>query len=447
MSKLHVKHVAGRIRQHVTNYKESYRKPGRDCRGSSLIEVIVAMLVLALIIVPMLDMFANASRINSRARGRQHANAVLENVLEELRAENFTFVYEVGDAASEDFRDIGNRLRLCNGAVKDDALSGKSFLTGVIPQGTREYQAEIRFSADEYRGGNGLNDYEMPDINSYDSSNSEMLLLDAASDAIIVDEFYRQYVAQEQAEYQQRLNEEWMQSEAYLFQYEFNTWYEKWLSDNNNEEPPMDYKPPAFDASEVPPSNPLGLEEFRTFVRKKTEVKIEDSGLGDYAVNYTVSYTVDATADELRLEESFQESYQYEAGSGSRFTAEKLDFIYIFYQPFTEDRAQEELVIDATEISVNPDWESKLYLAVQGDTSGPALKVTVEMDVSLSPVERDKRMSIMTASGLDTGHTNVVNELVPKRAREDTVYCVTVKIRELGSSEVVAEAKTTLYYE
>lgn len=425
---------------------ESFKKPGQDCRGSSLIEVIVAMLILAIIIVPMLDMFANATRINGNARSRQYANAVMENVLEELRAENFTFVYEVADAASQELRDIGNQLRLCSNTVKEKELSGKSFMTGVMAQGTREYQAKVTFSAEEYRGGNGLNDYPMPDINSYDSSNSEMLLLDAASDPIVVEEFYRQYVAQEYAEYQQRLNEKWMQSEAYLFVYEFDRWYE-WWGENHDDEPPADYEPQAFDASEVEPSNPLTLEEFRAFVRKKTKIRIEDSGLDDYAVNYTVSYSVEATADELHLEENFNESYQYDAGSGSRFTAEKLDFIYIFYQPFTDDRDQEELVIDAREISVEADWKCKMYLAVQGNSNGPALDVEMKMDVSLSPDECYERVEILTAGGLDTGHTNVTNVLVPDRTPEDKVYRVTVQIMEVGNSESIAEAETTVYYE
>ena len=96
----------GVFRKNGDNYRKADGKPGCDCRGSSLIEVIVAMLLLAIIIVPMLDMFSNAARINGKARERQYANAVLENVLEELRAENYTFVYGAADAKAEDLRDM-----------------------------------------------------------------------------------------------------------------------------------------------------------------------------------------------------------------------------------------------------------------------------------------------------------------------------------------------------
>jgi len=436
----------GVFRKNGDNYRKADGKPGCDCRGSSLIEVIVAMLLLAIIIVPMLDMFSNAARINGKARERQYANAVLENVLEELRAENYTFVYGAADAKAEDLRDIGRRLRLCTQVTDDTVLSGKSFFTGVIQQGTREYQAKLSFSAENYRGGDGLNDYAMPDINSYDSSNSEMLLLDAEGDRIIVEEFYRQYLAQAQEEYQQRLNRAWMESEEYLFRYEFEKWYEKWR-ENHTEEPPEDYKPTPFDSTEVPPSNPVSLEEFRAFIRKRTEIRVESSDFADYGIKYTVSYFVQASTDALRLEQSFEESYQYEAGSGSRFTAEELDFIYIFYQPFTEHRDQEELIINVREISAEPEWSCRVYLAVQGGVTGEALPVTVNMDESLGPDERYARLQILTADGIDTNHNNFKTELVPERSPEDKVYRVTVQIQEPETGEVIAEAETTVYRE
>ena len=207
----------------IEGYKGRNRKPGLDCRGSSLIEVIVAMLILSIIVVSALEMFSSATRINGGARKRQYANAVLENVLEEVRANNYVFAYEVPDAEAAELRDSGRKLRLCCEYADDGDIAGRTFMTGVMQQGTREYQAKISFRAGEYQGENGLNNYAMPDINSYDSGNAEMLLLDASSDKIIVEEFYRQYLAQGQDEYQQRLNRAWLNSDEYLFYHEFDT--------------------------------------------------------------------------------------------------------------------------------------------------------------------------------------------------------------------------------
>ena len=438
------KQPSGQYRADKPN-TEKMSKPGRDCRGSSLIEVIVAMLILAIIIVPALEMFSNAARINGLARGHQYANAALENVLEELRAGNYIFAYDVADAVTEDTYDIGRRLRLCSEYSNSGVLTGTSFTTGVLQQGKREYQARIRFDADEYRGGSGLNDYAMPDINSYDSTNSEMLLLDGGSDQIIVEEFYRQYLAQEQAEYQERLNKAWMESEAYLFRYEFDKWYEKW-QEKHAEDPPEDYEPKPFDAGGVEPSAPLLLEDFSLCIRKVTEIRIESAGEEEYIVRYTVRYYTDAAPEALHLENEFDETYEYDAGSGSRFTAEKLNYIYVFYQPFTLLRDQEELIISAGDIALEEDWKCRIYLAVQGGDNGEALKVTVAMDDSLSPSEQVERLELLTAGSLHCNYP-YLGVLVPSLEPEDTVYSVSVEIVEAGTDEVVTRADTTLYYE
>ena len=204
------------------------KKPGLDSRGSSLIEVIVAMLVLAIIILPMLDMFTSAGRTNARARSRQYANSVLENVLEELSAGNYEIYM---DAERSDSHDTVHRLKLYSDIpiTEGDTLSGMSFLTGSLAQGTKEYRAQIHFDAQPYRaGGSGLNDYEVPDINSYDTGNSEMILLDSANDSFALSVFYREYEDWGEAEYLQRVNEAWLASDAYLYASNPIAWYEKW---------------------------------------------------------------------------------------------------------------------------------------------------------------------------------------------------------------------------
>lgn len=432
-------------KKYRNNDRERKGKPGRDCRGSSLIEVIVAMLILSIIVVSALEMFSSAARINGTARKRQYANAVLENVLEEIRANNYVFSYEVPDAEAAELRDSGRKLRLCCEYADDGDIAGRTYLTGVMQQGTREYQAKISFRAGDYQGENGLNDYAMPDINSYDSSNSEMLLLDASSDQIIVEEFYRQYLAQEMEEYQQRLNQAWLDSEEYLFYHEFDKWYDWWLM-KHDEEPPEDYEPAPFLSSSVEPSNPLLLEEFRLYIKKQTEIKISSTEDGDYEIVYTVLYKSDAEPEELHLETEFEEVYEYQAGSGSRFTAEQLKYIYVFYQPFSAGRDQEELIIDANEISREEDWKCRIFLAIQGGASSDALKVSINMDKSLSPSEKVERLEVLSAGGLICNYP-YVGELVPTLAPENKVYRVTVQIMEAGTDAVIAEADTTVYHE
>lgn len=438
-----------KLRPGRNNCIRKKQKPGLDSRGSSLIEVIVAMLVLAMIILPMLDMFAKAGKTNARARSRQYANSVLENVLEEIRAENFAHSYGVTVTEASDNRDNANRLLLYSDMPDDGVLSGKRFETAALPQGTREYQAIIRFDAEEYKdGGAGLNDYQMPDINSYDTSNSEMILLDAASDSFVVAEFYRQYEDQGRAEYQQRLNDAWMQSDAYLYISDPSAWYEKWKEAHKDtpDAEPTEADRPVFDASKVSEFVPVSEETIKSYIKRDTVVEIVNTGEGDYTIRYTVTYSADASAAALNLDAPFVPlPYNYVIGSGSRFQAEDLKYIYIFYQPFASEMNMESLVLNAETVSREPQWNCRLYLAVQEGTTTNALNFRALMDPRLTAEECAARLQVFSAGGLN-GYDNP-KTLVPYRQPEDKVYRVTVQIVEAGTDDVLAEADTTIYCE
>ena len=439
------------IRLHSENCIRDNKKPGLDSRGSSLVEVIVAMLVLAIIILPMLDMFANASRTNARARSKQYANSVLENVLEELSAGNFDFFYEVADAKNSDFRDYSHQIKLYSAMPDDAVLSGKSFLTGTVSQGTGEYQAMVSFDAEGYRGsGTGLNDYQMPDINSYDTSNSEMIFLDSTNDQFALSVFYREYEAQGNTEYQHRVNEAWLASDAYLYASDPIAWYEKWKEDHKDtpDAEPTEADRPVFDGESVPKFVPLSEDEFKAYVQRDSLVEITESGVGDYTIRYTMTYSVNASAAALNLDNAFTpQPQEYEMSSGTRYTAAELKYIYIFYQPFDAGLDTESLVLDAEKISKEAAWNCRLYLAVQEGTATGSLSFRVQMDTGLTADERKERLQVLSAGGLKNEGVDYTMDLVPSRPAEDKMYRVKVQIMEAGTGDVVAQAETTIYHE
>lgn len=55
-------------------------------KGFSLIEVLIAMVILAIITLPILSSFASAAKINSNARKQENANAVAQKVIEQFKA-------------------------------------------------------------------------------------------------------------------------------------------------------------------------------------------------------------------------------------------------------------------------------------------------------------------------------------------------------------------------
>ena len=61
------------------------RKAGKQNMGFSLVEVLVAIVILAIISLPVLSTFSNAARINAKARRTENANTAINNIVEEAR--------------------------------------------------------------------------------------------------------------------------------------------------------------------------------------------------------------------------------------------------------------------------------------------------------------------------------------------------------------------------
>lgn len=65
------------------------KKLNKNHKGFSLVEVIIAMVVLAIIAVPICHAFVTAARTNAKARKQASANAVAENVMEGINAYSY----------------------------------------------------------------------------------------------------------------------------------------------------------------------------------------------------------------------------------------------------------------------------------------------------------------------------------------------------------------------
>ena len=64
-----------------------YRKNRKlNNSGFSLVEVLVAIVILAIISLPVLSTFSNAARINNKARRTENANTAINNIIEEAKS-------------------------------------------------------------------------------------------------------------------------------------------------------------------------------------------------------------------------------------------------------------------------------------------------------------------------------------------------------------------------
>lgn len=71
-------------------------------KGFSLMEVLIAMVILAIVTLPILSSFASAGKINARARRQENANTVAQKVIEEFKALSITQLTDGSVKVSKD---------------------------------------------------------------------------------------------------------------------------------------------------------------------------------------------------------------------------------------------------------------------------------------------------------------------------------------------------------
>lgn len=57
--------------------------------GFSLVELLIAIVILSIIVVPLLHSFVTSARTNAKSRNTMHATAIAEDVMEQFEAHTF----------------------------------------------------------------------------------------------------------------------------------------------------------------------------------------------------------------------------------------------------------------------------------------------------------------------------------------------------------------------
>lgn len=78
--------------------------------GFSLVELLIAMVVLAIIVVPLLHSFVTSARTNAKSRSTMHATAIAEDVMEMFEAHSLEEMAEIYEGETpEGFTNTVNR--------------------------------------------------------------------------------------------------------------------------------------------------------------------------------------------------------------------------------------------------------------------------------------------------------------------------------------------------
>ena len=153
-----------------------------DNSGLSIVEVLVAVAILAIVFVPLLKTFTQASTINARAQKLQNVTSLAEGVMEDVKGKS---IQELHDLAAER-ADVSFLPLYEDGKLKKYTVTYENV---TATQGIT-YDAVVTIAADKYKNtdrrderkaGNDIGDVsdanirELPQINKVDSNKNAVL--------------------------------------------------------------------------------------------------------------------------------------------------------------------------------------------------------------------------------------------------------------------------------
>lgn len=152
--------------------RKSEKKPKLNKNaGFSLVELLIAITILAIIVIPLLNVFLTSNRLNVKSRQTLRATTMAQDIMEGLKAYDIAELKEQFNNPSEGFYVIDGRM--VKGEIKEetslevdehgDPCDGLYYfsMSKVALQGT-EYDALIKVDAREYQEG-GTHTNNQPD--------------------------------------------------------------------------------------------------------------------------------------------------------------------------------------------------------------------------------------------------------------------------------------------
>ena len=161
-----------------------------DNSGLSIVEVLVAVAILAIVFVPLLKTFTQASTINGRAQKLQNVTSLAEGVMEDVKGKSIQELHDLAvERADVSFLPLDKDGTLTKGNLNNVPPYTVTYENVTATQGIT-YDAVVTISTDNYKStdrsdarkaGNDIGDVsdanirELPQINKVDSNKNAVL--------------------------------------------------------------------------------------------------------------------------------------------------------------------------------------------------------------------------------------------------------------------------------
>ena len=161
-----------------------------DNLGLSIVEVLVAVAILAIVFVPLLKTFTQASTLNARAQKLQNVTSLAEGVMEDVKGKSIQELHDLAvERADVSFLPLDEDGTLTKGNLKNVPPYTVTYENVTATQGIT-YDAVVTISTDNYKStdrsdarkaGNDIGDVsdanirELPQINKVDSNKNAVL--------------------------------------------------------------------------------------------------------------------------------------------------------------------------------------------------------------------------------------------------------------------------------
>lgn len=152
-------------------------------KGFSLIEVLVAIAILAVLSLPILSAFMSAAKLNLKARQEENANAVAQKVMEDMKAKNIEnvlneqigkYVTYTGESGFNEYvLNLGNYDSTGN-VYNDDSSVGDEFYVRVTLD--PDEFSDIPGASNPGNTNNNVNSFNMPSFSDIQSEGNFVIM-------------------------------------------------------------------------------------------------------------------------------------------------------------------------------------------------------------------------------------------------------------------------------